>query len=269
MINVSEGRDAATLGSVADAAGGVLLDVHTDPDHHRSVFTLGGADAAVESAARAVTERALGLLDLRGHDGVHPRLGAVDVVPFVALGRTADGTVADGDPARARAARDRFAAWAAQSLGLPCFLYGPVAPEPTLPLVRRTAWTSRWPDLGPSVPHPTGGACCVGWRPVLVAYNLWLATDDLPTARRVAAEVRTPTRRTLGLAVGGRTQVSCNLIDPWADGPDAAYRAVAGRVPVLRAELVGLVPAAVLDAVDRDRWSLLDLQPGRTIEARL
>jgi glutamate formiminotransferase / 5-formyltetrahydrofolate cyclo-ligase len=257
-VNVSEGRRAPTIAAIAGAAGRCLLDVHSDPHHHRSVLTMAG-DHDLEGAVRAVTAEAVHRIDLRGHVGAHPRLGAVDVVPFVPL--------ADAPPAEAVAARDRFAAWAAEDLHLPCFLYGP---ERSLPDVRRRAFAGIEPDAGPPVPHPTAGAVCVGARPVLVAYNVWLGGEaDVALARTVAAAVRGPAVRALGLDVGGQAQVSMNLVDPLAFGPDRAYDEVATRAPVARAELVGLLPAAVLDAVPRRRWAELDLDPTRTIEGRL
>ena len=109
-----------------------------------------------------------------------------------------------------------------------------------------------------------------GARAVLVAYNLWLApTADLDLARSVAASIRAPGLRTLGLAIGDAVQVSCNLTDPWAVGPEAAFDAVASRTAVARAELVGLIPRAVLHRAPRHRWRELDLDPSATIEARL
>ena len=253
MVNVSEGRDRRVIAALAAAAGDGLLDVHADPFHHRAVLTLAGPD--VEAAARAVTAEAVRRIDLRLHVGVHPRIGAVDVVPFVPLaGSSMDDAVA---------ARGRFARWAGEELGVPCFLYGP---ERTLPDVRRHAFTALAPDTGGPVAHPTAGAICVGARPVLVAYNLWLAEGvDVATARRVAREIRGPRLRALGLDVGGRAQVSMNLVDPYRLGPAEAYDAVAARAPVARAELVGLVPAAVLEAVPPDRWAALDLGPDRTL----
>jgi glutamate formiminotransferase len=252
VINISEGRDAGTIDAVAAAAGSHLLDVHTDPDHHRSVLTVVGEDAA-----RAVAAAAVAAIDLTGHDGVHPRIGAVDVVPFVALG--------DATPGDARAARDRFAAWAGDELGVPCFVYGP---ERSLPAVRRGAWTDLAPDTGPAFPHPSAGAMAVGVRPPLVAYNLWLADADLALARRLAAELRGPAVRALGLPVGDAVQVSMNLIDPLAVGPGDVYDRVAAVAAIARAELVGLVPAAVLSAAPEERWSQLDLSVDRTIERR-
>jgi glutamate formiminotransferase len=252
VINISEGRDGDVIASVAAAAGSHLLDVHTDPDHHRSVLTVVG-----EEAARAVAAAAVAAIDLTGHDGVHPRIGAVDVVPFVALG--------DTTPAEAREARDRFARWAGHELGVPCFLYGP---ERTLPAVRRWAWHDLVPDTGPAAPHPRAGAMAVGVRPPLVAYNLWLAEPDLALARRLAAALRGPAVRALGLPVGPAVQVSMNLIDPLAVGPAEVYDCVAEQAAVERAELVGLVPAAVLAATPEGRWAQLDLAPDRTIEHR-
>jgi glutamate formiminotransferase len=163
-------------------------------------------------------------------------------------------------------ARDAYARWAADTLGLPCFLYGP---ERSLPEIRRRAFSDLPPDLGPPTPHPTAGAVAVGARPVLVAYNLWLARADLDLARSIARRLRSPQVRALGLAVGDRVQVSMNLVEPLAVGPAQVYDRVAAQTAVARAELVGLVPRAVLDAVDPARWPELDLDPARTIEERL
>jgi glutamate formiminotransferase len=259
VVNVSEGRDAGVLAALDAAAGRSSLDRHTDPHHHRSVFTLAGPQ--VEEAARALARVAVERIDLRRHDGAHPRLGALDVVPFVPLaGSTMDDAVG---------ARDRFATWAGDELALPCFVYGP---ERSLPDVRRSAFTTVPPDRGPTRAHPTAGACAVGARPVLVAYNVWLAADASPAdARRVAAAVRDAQRgvRALGLEVGGRAQVSMNLTDPSRCGPADAYDAVARLATIGGAELVGLVPEAVLAAIPPVRWAELDLARSRTIEARL
>jgi glutamate formiminotransferase len=258
VVNVSEGRDTDRLAAIGAAAGDELLDVHSDPHHHRSVLTLVG-----EEAPRAVATAAVALLDLTEHEGVHPRMGVVDVVPFVAL---------DGSTARdAIVARDAFAAWFAAAHGVPCFLYGE---ERTLPEVRRDAFGALAPDTGPARPHATAGATAVGARPVLVAYNVWLAGADLSAARAIAAAARRPGLRALGLQVGGRTQVSMNLIAPAELGPADAFDLVdelAGdaAVAVEGAELVGLLPEAVLRAVPRARWAALGLAEDRTIEARL
>jgi glutamate formiminotransferase / 5-formyltetrahydrofolate cyclo-ligase len=253
VMNVSEGRDGTVLERFDSAIRGDLLDRHTDADHHRSVFTLVGTDAPRRLASLAVAE-----LDVRSHTGVHPRLGVVDVVPFVPLaGATLAGAVR---------ARDEFAAWAAGELGVPCFLYGP---QRTLPEIRRHAFRTFGPDVGPREPHVTAGAMCVGARDPLVAYNVWLADGDLTVARRIASEIRSPELRALGLGAGDGVQVSMNLVAPERLGPAAAYDLVAARALVGRAELVGLIPQTVLQAVPRDRWAGLDLDADRTIEARL
>ena len=269
VVNVSEGVDADVLVALGRAAGGSLLDLHADPHPPRSVLTLGGP--ATEDAVRALARVAVARLDLRHHDGVHPRFGVVDVVPFVPLDAAgaprAEGTGLEP----ALEARDGFAAWAAEELALPCFVYGP---ERTLPELRRHAFVDLAPDTGPDRPHPTAGACAVGARGALVAFNVWLATTDLAVARAVALAVRRPGLRTLGLATGDHTQVSCNLVDPARLGPAEVYDAVAAaasglETAVVRAELVGLAPRAVVEAVAERRWPELDLSLERTIEARL
>jgi glutamate formiminotransferase/glutamate formiminotransferase/formiminotetrahydrofolate cyclodeaminase len=242
-MNVSSGRDPAVIDALAEAAGTDLLDVHTDPFHNRSVLTLVGEDAA-----RRVATVAIDRIDLRRHRGVHPRLGAVDVVPFVPLG----GSTIDD----AVAARDRYAAWSP----VPCVRYG--VDQPTLPEIRRTFRSL-------VLPHPTAGVTAVGARTVLVAYNLWLRDESVRAARGIAAAVRSPSVRALGLAVGARVQVSMNLVDPFTTGPVDVYDAVARLARVDGAELVGLVPRAVLDAIPRERWDELDVDDSRTIEARL
>ncbi|MGH2685100.1 MAG: glutamate formimidoyltransferase [Actinomycetota bacterium] len=253
VANVSEGRRADVIGAIARAAGADLLDVHSDPDHHRTVLTVVGTDAPPAIAVEAVKR-----IDLRDHVGVHPRIGAVDVVPFVPLaGATIDDAIA---------ARNDFASWAAIELHLPCFLYGP---ERSLPDIRRGAFTTLRPDVGPAHAHPTAGGVAVGARLALVAYNLWLADGDGATARAVAAELRSPQVRALGLTVGGTAQVSCNLLAPLEVGPAEVFDAVAARAPVQRAELVGLLSADVLDRIPPSRWAELDVGAGRTIEARL
>ncbi|MCU0267367.1 MAG: hypothetical protein MUF83_01840 [Acidimicrobiales bacterium] len=253
VVNISEGRRLDVVGLVTRAGGPDVLDVHTDADHNRSVLTLVG-----EGAARAVAAAAVLQLDLRTHRGVHPRIGVLDVVPFVPLGPS---TLRD-----ALDARDAFARWLGDDLGVPCFLYGP---ERSLPTVRRSAFTDLAPDTGPRHPHPTAGATAVGARLPLVAYNLWLAEPDLARARAIAAGLRGPTVRALGLAVADAVQVSMNLVAPDVTGPADVYDLVSREAAVARAELVGLLPAAVLRRTPRERWAELDLAEDRTIEARL
>jgi glutamate formiminotransferase / 5-formyltetrahydrofolate cyclo-ligase len=258
VVNVSEGRDEAVIAAIAGAAGADLLDVHTDAHHHRSVLTLVGEDAP-----RRVASEAIARLDLSAHSGVHPRVGVVDVVPFVPL----DGS----SMSDAISAREAFMVWLASEHAVPSFRYGP---ERSLPDLRRGAFRDIAPDHGPDRPHPTAGASCVGARDVLVAYNLWLTDVTLAQARVVASAIRSPELRSLGLAVGADVQVSMNLIEPAVVGPDKACDLVHRQVAAIggaiaRAELVGLLPAAVLDTVDADRWVELDLAPELTIEARL
>jgi len=279
VINVSEGRDRSVVEALRDAAAEAVIDVHSDPEHNRSVLTLGGALELVEDTTRRLVTVAVARIDLRAHTGIHPRFGAADVVPFVPLsGDRANGKYWD----QVVEARDRFARWAGEDLGLPCFLYGP---ERSLPEVRRTAFRSLAPDTGPRDPHPTAGASAVGARPVMVAYNVWITrapdverVEGLPSvlsvARSLAGRLRSPTVRSLGLAVEAGAQVSLNLIDPAGTSVAGIYDTVAAGAEangcsVLRAELVGLVPEAVLASAPRHRWAELDLSEARTIEARL
>lgn len=264
VVNVSEGTDAAVISQICSAAAGALADVHSDPFHNRSVLTLAGGYAY--EAAQRLTRICVDLLDVSAHRGAHPRLGVVDVVPFVPLSLHARGRVANADLAGALIARDRFASWAAQELELPCFLYGP---ERSLPEIRRRAFSSLEPDTGPKSPHPSAGATSVGARRILVAYNLWLAAGDLDLARAIARDLRGPLVRALGLRVGSTLQVSCNLLEPALIGPEQVFDAVARRADIERAELVGLLPAQVLDPIGVHRHRELDVGEDRTIESRL
>lgn len=253
VINISEGRDLDLVGEIARFAGNDLLDVHCDPDHNRSVITVVGA-----SAPPAVTRAAVERLDLRTHAGVHPRIGVVDVVPFVPLG----GSTFDD----AMTNRNEMSSWIANELHIPVFLYGP---ERTLPDIRRQAFTTLVPDLGPTSPHPTAGAVAVGARELMLAWNLWLSEPDLERAKAIASAIRGPGVRALGLQVGDQVQVSMNLIDPLRVGPAEVYDRVVAMAAIERAELVGLVPQVVLDAVAHERWQQLDLSKESTIEYRL
>ena len=273
--NVSEGRETRILAELAAACGPSLLDLHRDRDHNRSVFTLAGpgpddALTAVRDLARAVAER----LDQTEHRGVHPRLGALDVVPFVALGDLPAG-------AAITAARD-FAAWWANAAEVPVFLYDAADPEArTLPETRRAAFSVRPPDFGPDRPHPRLGATAVGARAPLVAVNCCLDCADVAVARRIANAVRErdgglPGVRALGLELASvsRAQVSMNLVDLGRTGIEAACAAVRERAreeghAVEAVELVGLVPAAAMQDCSTEflRWSGID--PGATIEGRL
>jgi glutamate formiminotransferase len=264
VANLSEGRDAVLLHGFREAAAPQLLDLHADPGLNRCVLTMAGEPEELHATVAAVARLAVATLDIGRHTGAHPRLGVVDVVPFVDL----EDPTLPATP-RSLSARDRFAEWAAAELDLPCFLYGP---ERSLPEIRREAWRALAPDRGPDRPHPTAGATCVGARGALIAYNLVLATADLANARQAAAAVRRPGLRALAFLAGEGAMVSCNLTDPYRIGPAEAYDAVAaevGRARIARAELVGLLPAGVLRGVPTARWTELGVGPDRTIEAAL
>lgn len=263
VVNVSEGCDLGILGALDDACGTDLLDRHSDCDHHRSVFTLVG-----EESARRLTRAGLERLDLERHHGVHPRLGVIDVVPFVPL----EGSALS----EARRARDSYAEWVSSTYDVPVFVYGPAGSgERQLPDIRRHAFHQLAPDFGPSNPHPTAGAICAGVRDVLVAYNVWLDDDTtLDVARTIAQQVRGDGVRSLALPVGSRMQISTNLIDPHRIGPLEAFERISrvartNGVGVNGGELVGLLPVRVLERIPHRRWNELDVDESRTIESRL
>jgi glutamate formiminotransferase len=275
VVNVAEGRDRATLRALATECGAALLDVHADADHHRTVFTLAGpADADAIPAARALADAVEARVAVAGYDGVHPLLGALDVVPFVGLHET-DTERADA----VRAARE-FGAWWAETHDVPVFLYDDADPSGRdLPRTRREAFTTRPPDFGPDAPHPALGATAVGARRPLVAINVWLASDDLGMARRIAASVRErdgglPGVRALGLPVGSRVQVSMNLVDLARTGVEAAVTEVherARREPaeVASVELVGLVPRRELERCSAEFREWAGLDGDVAVEARI
>jgi glutamate formiminotransferase len=270
--NVAEGRDTRVIDELTRACGTALLDVHVDPDHHRTVLTLAGPDT--EDAARALALAVAARLDVSQHAGVHPRIGALDVVPFVALGGSSRAAAADAAIA--------FGAWIGDELALPVYLYGDADPaRRPLPEARRAARAGRAPEYGPRAPHPRLGAVAVGARPVLVAVNCELASDDLELARAIAREVRErdgglPGVRALGLRLASRgsVQVSMNLVDLERTGLQAACRTVhaaarAHGAEVTHVELVGLLPAAELARCDAAFLAATGIDDGRTIEARL
>jgi glutamate formiminotransferase / 5-formyltetrahydrofolate cyclo-ligase len=265
VVNISEGRNLDLLDELHDGAGASLRDLHADGFHNRSVFTLINDPEPLSRDVRTLIGGAFESLDLREHEGVHPRFGVVDVVPFVAL-----------DPeksSRALDLRDETARWISDTFDVPVFLYGQVnGATRTLPEVRRHAFHELSPDFG-GEPPPKLGAVAVGERPILVAWNIWLTGVSRDETRVIAKAVRRPEVRALALRAGLHTQVSCNLIDPLVVGPGDVYDDVAALVPagaeIVRAELVGLVPRAVLDREDRSRWTQLGLSDDHTIESRL
>ena len=277
--NVSEGRDRAAIAAIGDAFAGRarVLDVHSDADHHRSVFTLVADDAALADALVAGIARAAELIDLRAHDGIHPRVGAADVVPVVPL--------VPGDMplavATARAVGERVG----EELGIPVFLYAqsgggrPPAffrrggPEE---LQRRVDAGEVRPDFGPARLHPTAGAVLVGARPLLVAFNLELERGDLEDARAIAAAVRGSSGgmagvQALGLQLprSGRIQVSLNIVDvekaSLADVVARVRKEAARRGAVVgNGELVGLLPEC--EVADPAALALVSLPDDRILE---
>jgi len=259
--NVSEGRDAGAIEEIghAFASQAKLLDVHADADHHRSVFTLAAeAEPLVESLLAGIA-RSLELVDLRVHDGVHPRIGAVDVVPLIHL---APPEVALAEET-ARVLAERVGA----ELELPVFLYGTVGDgrRPAFfrsgglaELERRLDARELRVDAGPSRLDPRVGAVLVGARPPLVAYNVDLCTGDVEVARAIAASIREssggmPGVQAIGLELrlARRVQVSMNVLDlersPLHEVVERVRQEAAWRgVEMVDGELVGLVPEHVL-----------------------
>jgi glutamate formiminotransferase len=278
--NFSEGRSAETIAALGDALGrhAHVLDVHVDHDHHRSVFTIAGSEAELVEALVGGIECARERIDLRHHEGVHPRVGAADVVPLVAVwpdqlevAKTAALTLADR---------------AGDELGLPVFLYGEIAPgvRPALlrrggvgQLQRRIDGGELTPDRGPARLDPTAGCVLVGARRPLIAFNVNLATDDLGMAQEIAAAIRETGGgfcgvRALGfpLVSRGLVQVSMNVED-WEASPldeivaRIEAEAAARGVEVAGSELVGLMPEgaarpglAALRLGSLDEWQLLE-----------
>jgi glutamate formiminotransferase len=259
--NVSEGRNVHVIEALAGAvesSSARLLDVHSDVDHHRSVFTFIGESDVVERGFLALGRLAVRLVDLRGHHGVHPRVGAVDVVPFVPLrGASMRDAVASAHRAGLAFAADTH---------VPVFFYGEAAARPDrreLPAIRRGGletladrMAQGWgPDAGPPAPHATAGVSVVGARGPLVAFNAVLETADLEVARRIARRSREattglPAVRALGvvLASRGLAQVAMNLIDyvraPVRCVAEWLERAARSEGTAVREyELVGCAPA--------------------------
>jgi len=266
VINISEGRRQPLLDQLSSAAGASLRDRHADAFHNRSVFTLINTAEALVPDVHRLIEAGLRELNLSEHHGVHPRLGVVDVVPYVGLAPDSlEGAVI---------LRDTTATWVADTFHVPVFLYGPVnGVDRSLPYVRKHAFADLTPDRGPVGASPREGALCVGARELLVAWNLWLTGVSLHQARELAASVRQPGVRALGLQVGDDVQVSCNIVDVTITRPSVVYDQVSDQLTtgqsIARAELVGLAPASLLHREDPARWGALGLSEAATIESRL
>ena len=285
--NVSEGRGADVIAAIEAAIAGPgihMLDRSSDAAHNRTVYTFVGEPAPLRDAVLRLFAVAIDSINLQTHDGVHPRIGAVDVVPFVPLrDATIDDCVALAKSAAALVA-DRFR--------VPIFLYEQAATDDerrSLANLRRggvngvalrmkqSAWR---PDFGPDRPHPTAGVTAVGARPILIAYNVNLASNRIGVAQRIARFIREssgglPNVKALGLQLdAGVIQVSMNLTDYKETSMTKVFDAIAREaaadgVRVLESEIVGLVPADALpaDPVRRLKLRVQDLD--RVLEKRL
>jgi glutamate formiminotransferase len=282
--NFSEGRDRGTIDAIgaALAAHADLLDVHSDEDHNRSVFTLVGEAQPLVEALLAGIACARDRIDLRRHEGAHPRIGAADVVPVVPV------RPEDAEPARAAALE--LARRVGAELGLPVFLYADLAPGrgPAFfrrggveELQRRIDAGDLDPDFGPAVLDPGAGGVIVGARRPLIAFNVDLAGDDLGAAREIARVVRErdggfPGVRALGLrlARAGHVQVSLNIEDWQAAPPHEIVAAIeaeaaARGLEVTRSELVGLMPAGAAVAAAGAQLRIRGFDSARVLELRL
>ena len=289
--NFSEGRDGAVLESIVgavEAAGVEILDWSSDPDHHRSVLTIVGAPERVEEAAVAGAAVALERIDLREHRGVHPRVGALDVLPFVPLGAA---TMEE-----ARASARRVGRRLVEELGVPVLFYGEASDPPGRPLaeLRRggfeallRGWpTGREPDLVPEPwahagAHPTAGVTCVGARRVLLAWNVVADSIDPAAAADIARAVRERDGgfrgvRALGLPLESRglVQVSMNLEDPAQTAPMEVFQRVEAMIlqrggRVVETEVIGMLPDELLLSAAAQRLSATDWTEDRILSRRV
>jgi glutamate formiminotransferase len=274
--NFSEGRDAGILNDLAAAvkrAGAYLLDRTSDVDHNRSVLTFAGSRETALAAALACARIAVERIDLRRHSGVHPRIGALDVLPFVPL----EGASMEECVSLAREAGRRI--WT--DFGLPVYFYEAAASSPqraNLAHVRKQMFP---PDLGGPEPHPTAGMTAVGARKFLIAYNVNLRTEDLGAAKAIARQVREASGglrcvKALGLPLAsrGQVQVSMNLTDFEVTPPHVAFLAVCDLarqrgVEVSGSELIGLIPCKALEMAAGVDLAWENFNSGMILETRL
>ena len=278
--NFSEGRDSAIIASLGHAVestpGAFLLDVTWDIDHNRSVLTFAGSPSAVAAAAFDAVKVAAGLIDLTGHSGVHPRLGAADVIPFVPV----SGVTLDACAEMARTTGRRI--W--EELRIPVYLYESAALRPEcarLENVRKLAAAGLAPDFGERR-HPTAGVCVVGARKFLIAWNINLLTSDVSVARAIAREIRESSGGFPGVKAKGfplrsraQVQVSINLVDFERTPLHVVFDAVAEKckalgIAIAGSELIGMIPAAALAASPAAhdlKWE--NLRPDLVLENRL
>ena len=284
--NFSEGKDDTKISRITEAVRAVsgvrVLDLHSDPDHNRSVLTFAGEERLVLAGAVALAKACAAELDLASQSGEHPRMGVLDVLPFVPL----EGASMDDAVRLAHRAGEILG-----SLGFPVYLYGSAATSQhrrSLPDIRRGGYegvASRlrdpmWePDYGPRTLDPHRGAVAVGARPFLIAFNAYLDTDDVEVAQEVARRVREsdgglPAVRALGFGVGGKAQVSMNLTDLAQTPIPVALEAVRSAAADLGAsvestELVGLAPLEAVLQTARYYLGLRELDAHHVLESRL
>ena len=287
--NVSEGRRADVVESIAAAVRGVpgvrLLDYSSDPSHNRSVFTFAGDAAGVATAVLAVYERAIPAIDLRTHTGEHPRLGAVDVVPFVPI----EGVTMSDCVALAK----QIGAEVASRFGVPVYLYEEASANPArrnLEDIRRGEFeglaakmaSPDWkPDFGPSAPHPSAGASVIGARMPLIAFNINLNTNRLDVAKKIAAGIRQSSGgfryvKAAGFELKDRgiVQVSMNLTNYEETPMHVVFDAVRHEaerqgVRVRGSEVIGLVPQAALRPGDEQYLQLEGFTSTQILERQL
>src|SRR3954447_11611488 len=262
--NVSEGSEPEAIAAIGAAfTPAALLDIHSDPDHGRSVFTLAAPQGVLADALLNGAREAVARIDVTGHPGIHPHVGAIDVAPVVYL----------DDERRGPACAEALTAGAliGDELGLPVFLYGELAggrerADLRQGGVERLARSGLEPDFRPSTIDPHNGAVLVAARPPLIAFNLDLASDDVGLAKEIAAEIREsapqgmPGVRAIGLHLPDRScaQVSTNVHDYRRTPLTEVVERVRRRAPVARLELVGLAPRAALEGLEDTRFRTLE-----------
>jgi glutamate formiminotransferase len=267
-VNFSEGRDLNAAQAIVDSAQEVsgsfrITDWSADPDHNRMVVTYLGDLKSVSEAVFASAAKAVELIDISKHNGAHPRLGAVDVVPLTPISET---TIEDC-ALTATKLGERF--W--HELGLPVFLYESASPASrSLPEIRRRAFIDWLPDIGGSIPHPTAGAAVVGARCPLIAFNANLKSSDILTAKRIAREVRNAypgKARALGIYLEAQktAQVSMNIIDPAGTSLVELVAFIDKRSEIRECELIGAAPSSSINESMREPLKLAKLSPGQII----
>lgn len=285
--NFSEGRDPAILDailySIISDGKCEVWDHSADRDHNRSVFTIAGTPEALEDTAVRFTKTAAELIDMRSHEGVHPCIGATDVLPFIPLRNvTMEECIALSEKVGTRIADE---------LGLPVFLYANSARTPAhrrLADIRKGGYSrlkevigkdpDRAPDLGPRFLPPAGGVS-VGARDILIAFNVYLNTADPSPAKKIARKIREssggfPRVQAIGLQVNGTAQVSMNLLDYRITSMKTVFDAICehaaelGYAPLF-SELIGLLPKSALAGTSPDELLIRDFDRSRIIEEHM